>query len=237
VYVSDAVGDLTVDSLPALGNYPAGFDFMTHDDNRCMLRGGCPRPGYFDVIEPSRAAHGIETAVEYVRSDMTQLPAGVAFTDTSGYQTVTLGFGMEFMSDGPLPDGHYAPGISDRVDLMANIMEYFGRVPSGPPTGADASAEFVNRLGHARPNPFRPATTIDFSLAADGRAIVRVYDAAGRVVRTLVDSALKAGPHAVVWDGFTDDGTRAASGVYFVRMESGNAGGSASKMRKLVLLK
>jgi hypothetical protein len=236
-YVSDSVGELTADSLPVLQNYPAGFDFMTHDDNACMLRGGCPSPGYFDVIRPSRAGGGVETALEYVRTDMTRFPAGVACTDSMGYQTVTLGFGMEFMSDGLLPDGHYAPGISDRVDLMANIMEYFSKVPAGPPTGADDGGAFIDRLGHARPNPFEPVTTIDFSLAAGGRVTVRVYDAAGRVVRTLVDAPLDAGPHTIVWDGTTDGGTRAASGVYFVRMRSANLEGSFARTRKLVLLK
>ena len=236
-YVSDAVGEVTTDSLPVLRNYPAGFDFMTFDDNSCILRGGCPSLGYFDVIQPSRTGAGIETAVEYVRSDMTSLPAGVAFTDTSGYQTVTLGFGMEFMSHALLPDGHYAPGISDRVDLMANIMEYFGKPPTGTPTGADEGEIFANRLGHARPNPFNPVTTIDFSLATGGRATIRVYDAAGRVVRTLVDRNIEPGEHKVIWDGTTDVGQRAASGVYFVRMETAGRTDAFRATRKLVLLK
>ena len=236
-YVSDAVGEVTVDSLPILRNYPAGFDFMTHDDNTCILRGGCPNLGYFDVIQPSRAIDGAETAVEYVRSDMTSLPAGVAYTDTSGYQTVTLGFGMEFMSHALLPDGHYASGASDRVDLMANIMEYFGRAPTGPGTGSEDNEMFVTKLSHARPNPFNPSTTIAYSLAGHSRVTIRVYDAAGRVVRTLVDSPVDAGPHMAVWDGTTDAGQRAASGVYFVKMEGSGDAGRFSKISKVVMLK
>ncbi|MCK4408908.1 MAG: hypothetical protein KAW67_02415, partial [Candidatus Eisenbacteria sp.] len=157
-YVSDGVGEVNVDSLPILRNYPAGFDFMTYDDNSCILRGGCPSLGYFDVIQPSRAGAGVEIAVEYVRSDMTSLPAGVAYTDSTGYQTVTLGFGMEFMSDVLLPTGHYTPGASDRVDLMVNIMEYFGRAPTGPGTGTEGHEVFVTKLSQACPNPFNPWT-------------------------------------------------------------------------------
>ncbi len=124
---------------------------------------------------------------------MIALPAGVAYTHpTIGYQTVNLGFGMEFMV-GELERGvHYGSGAPDRVDLMANIMEYFGKTPTSPPTGADESV-FVNRLGHARPNPFNPSTTIEYSVAAESHVTVRVYDAAGRVVRTLVDGSVDGG--------------------------------------------
>jgi hypothetical protein len=39
-------------------------------------------------------------------------------------------------------------------------------------------------------------------------------------VRTLVDGARPAGPNEVAWDGRTDDGTVAAPGTYFVRLEA-----------------
>jgi hypothetical protein len=165
-------------------------------------------------------------------------PAGVAYTDTTlGYQTVNLGFGIEFMMGGSTPLGKFESGASDRVDLMANIMEYFGKAPAGPGTGTDDGGVFVNRLGHAHPNPFNPVTTIDFSLAADGRATIRVFDAAGRVVRTLVDGDIEPGEHEAVWDGTTDTGQRAASGVYFVKMEIASHTGAFHATRKLVLLK
>jgi hypothetical protein len=175
---------------------------------------------------------------EYLTTDMIAWPAGVAYTDTTlGYQTVNLGFGIEFMIGDLKLDGRYTTGCPDRVDLMANIMEYFGKAPTGPGTGTDDGGVFVNRLHHARPNPFNPVTTIDFSLAADGRATIRVFDAAGRVVRTLVDSPVEAGEHTAVWDGTTDSGHRAASGVYFVRMEAAGHMDAFRATRKLVLLK
>jgi hypothetical protein len=236
-YVSDGIGEVTVDSLPGLRNFPGGVDFMTHDDRACILRGGCPSLGYFDVIQPSRAGPGVETALEYVRSDMTTLPAGVAYTDTTGYQAVTLGFGIEFMSHVLLPSGHFSPGASDRVDLIANIMDYFGKEATGPGTGTEGESPFVTRLGHPRPNPFNATTTVEYSVAASGHVTIRVFDAAGRVVRTLVDLEIVAGEHRAAWDGSTDSGHRAASGVYFVRMEAAGKRGSFRGMRKLVLLK
>ena len=165
-------------------------------------------------------------------------PAGVAYTQpTMGYQTVNLGFGIEFMIGDLLPNGHYTSGASDRVDLMANIMDYFGKPPTATPTGAEEGEVFANRLGHARPNPFNPLTTIEYSLSSPGRVSVRVYDLAGRIVRTLADRGGEAGEHKIVWDGTTDSGARVASGVYFVRMEAADHMDAFHATRKLVLLK
>ena len=165
-------------------------------------------------------------------------PAGVEYThQTMEYQTVNLGFGMEFMAGGRPPTRVYTSGASDRVDLMANIMEYFQKAPTSTPTGVEDEPEFANQLHHARPNPFNPSTTIGFSLAAESRVLLRVFDCAGRVVRTLVDAEVEAGPHTAAWDGTTDTGSRAASGVYFVRMEVDGPAGTFREVRKAVLLK
>jgi hypothetical protein len=73
----------------------------------------------------------------------------------------------------------------------------------------------------ARPNPFNPSTTIHFNLPARTRARLKIYDIAGRVVCTLVDSDLEAGIHHVSWSGRDDDGRQVASGVYFSRLAAG----------------
>ena len=236
-YLAGTVGDATVDSVPGLRDFAGGFDFMTYDDRECVLRGGCPELCDFDVIQPYPGVDGAELIAEYVKADMTTRPAGVAYTDSMGYQAVTLGFGMEFMSDLPLPTGHYASGVSDRVDLMANIMEYFAKAATGPGTGTPNGSTFANRLTHARPNPFNPRTTIEYSVAAPGHVTLRVHDLAGRVVRTLVDCDVEPGEHKVVWDGTTDAGRRAASGVYFAKMEVAGRAVAFRATRKLILLK
>lgn len=66
------------------------------------------------------------------------------------------------------------------------------------------------------PNPApRGATTIAFDLARPGRAVLAIYDVAGRRVATLVDDALKAGKHQVSWDGLDASGRTAPAGIYF----------------------
>ncbi|MDD3642154.1 MAG: FlgD immunoglobulin-like domain containing protein [Candidatus Krumholzibacteria bacterium] len=70
------------------------------------------------------------------------------------------------------------------------------------------------------PNPFNPAATIEYDIGEAGRVLLAVYDAAGRRVRTLVDGYSLPGRFRVGWDGCTDRGGAAASGVYFIRLES-----------------
>jgi len=84
-----------------------------------------------------------------------------------------------------------------------------------------------------QPNPFNPKTTVTYALPADGHAKLGVYNVAGRLVATLFDGPRTAGEHIAVWDGRTDDGEEAASGVYFCRLETEKSHRSIS----MVLLK
>jgi len=67
--------------------------------------------------------------------------------------------------------------------------------------------------------PASGAARISFSLDAAGNVNLRVLDAAGRLVRTLESGYRDAGTHYVTWDRKTDDGGRAGSGVYFIKLE------------------
>jgi len=88
----------------------------------------------------------------------------------------------------------------------------------------------ATRIEGLSPNPFNPSTRIDFSLARDGHARVDVFDVTGRRVRTLIDETLSAGPHDTAWNGRTDGGSRAASGLYFVRLRSGGVSETAKAL-------
>ena len=83
------------------------------------------------------------------------------------------------------------------------------------------------------PNPFNPTTRIAFGLARPASASLRVYDAAGRLVRTLVDEARPAGHYTEVWDGRSLRGERVVSGIYFYRLDAG----SFTQTKKMILLR
>ncbi len=84
------------------------------------------------------------------------------------------------------------------------------------------------QLSQNFPNPFNPSTTILFNLPKSGGARLKIYDALGVEVATLVDEDLSAGSYSAEWNanGF-------ASGVYYYRFESG----VYSETKKLILMK
>jgi len=96
---------------------------------------------------------------------------------------------------------------------------------------ADAPTAMRLALHPNAPNPFGSATTIRFSLPAPGRVDLRVYDVAGRLVRTLLNGEPReSGFQQVRWDGTDAAGARVASGVYFYRV---NALGQSATRRML----
>ncbi|HVO76657.1 MAG TPA: M1 family aminopeptidase [Candidatus Bathyarchaeia archaeon] len=97
----------------------------------------------------------------------------------------------------------------------------------------DASVPPMAFLDQNFPNPFNPVTTIAFSLAGPATVSLRIYDAAGRLVRVLAAEPLSAGRHARIWDGKDASGESVSSGIYFYRLEAG----SFSATRKMVLLR
>jgi hypothetical protein len=121
---------------------------------------------------------------------------------------------------------HHNAGLPLTVMVTLTVEE------SGTAIPGDASPPAL-ALGQNHPNPFNPRTTLPFSLAAPGRARLALYDAAGRLVRVLLDQTLPAGSHRVDWDGRDGAGRPAAAGVYLARLE---CAGQALQ-RRLVLLK
>jgi hypothetical protein len=112
--------------------------------------------------------------------------------------------------------------------------DVYYKVGSGSVTAVETPrAPPLARLLRNYPNPFNPVTRIEFAIPGDAQVSLRVYDARGRLVRTLVDGYLAAGRRTVEWDGRTDNGDPAASGTYFMRL----VGGGEYLTRSISLLK
>ncbi|MCK4446256.1 MAG: right-handed parallel beta-helix repeat-containing protein, partial [Candidatus Marinimicrobia bacterium] len=92
-------------------------------------------------------------------------------------------------------------------------------------------AEFS--LSQNYPNPFNPITTISYALPVDSKVTLRIYDAMGGLVRTLVDEKQNAGYKSVLWNGRNESGSKVSSGIYFYRI----AAGDFTQVKKMVFLK
>jgi hypothetical protein len=78
------------------------------------------------------------------------------------------------------------------------------------------------RLSAASPNPFSDRTLVNYGLGRTGRVQLSVYDASGKLVRTLLSSqsAVRTSQSAVLWDGRDQTGHKLANGIYILRLEA-----------------
>jgi len=166
-----------------------------------------------DVLVSTDDGHQIhpEENGEYLLS----VPAGVHQVTAAleGYQTLVV------------PDVVVEPGEITNLDL---VLEPLDAVPGEeiPP---------VTELTGNYPNPFNPSTNIAFALAEPARNVtIELFDITGRKVNSLVNSALPAGYHQVLWHSDDDRGNPVASGIYFYRLWVDHR---VIAVRRLVLLR
>jgi len=83
------------------------------------------------------------------------------------------------------------------------------------------------------PNPYAVNTQFTVPVIAQADVAVQVFDVQGRLVRQLYRGQASAPGPTLAWDGRTDGGQRARSGLYWVRVRTG----SKVQRKKLVLVK
>jgi flagellar hook assembly protein FlgD len=62
---------------------------------------------------------------------------------------------------------------------------------------------------------------------------IKIYNALGQVVRTVVDKKYPVGKHTIEWDGRNDSRQLVASGLYLVRLQAGER----VMVRKMMLVR
>lgn len=70
----------------------------------------------------------------------------------------------------------------------------------------------------AFPNPFNPSVNIVYELKRPANVFLGIYNTRGECLRVLQQGEQSGGRHQVQWDGLTEAGSPAASGVYYARM-------------------
>ena len=108
------------------------------------------------------------------------------------------------------------------------ILRYVSTGPTGVPGLLEASLPVRSRLYQNYPNPFNPLTTIVYELDAPQHVVLELFTLLGQSLATLASGSQSAGVHSVRFDG-----SRLASGAYFVRL----AAGGVVETRRIMLLK
>lgn len=141
---------------------------------------------------------------------------------------------------GPFP-GEAEAG--ERVEYSITAVDIAGNRSESPAYAFElySIGYALRRSGEGEEGPSNPFLSgagaeypVFFDLPVRERTLLRVYDVAGRSVRTVLDGP--AGPGRglrAAWDGLDREGRRVSSGVYFLRFEAG----SYSATRKIVVLR
>jgi hypothetical protein len=195
-----------------------------------------PPSGYFaqrllTVLNPDPVQADMGTYVEY---------QGVG-------QSVLINFDMcasvnhtyQYCS-GSMPEGYpdfNAGYYEGRVDLFRTILEDIFGLPSngsgtGGTSGTPHSAIFEWALQQNMPNPVVAGTEIRYEVARASNVSIKVYNAMGQLVHTVVNDRMEPGRYAAHWDATNFRGEKVSAGVYFYKMA---AGGYTSTKKMLVV--
>ncbi|MBS1517670.1 MAG: T9SS type A sorting domain-containing protein [Bacteroidetes bacterium] len=125
-------------------------------------------------------------------------------------------------SDKNLSAGKYSYRLK-QIDFNGNF-EYFNlqnEVEIGVPQRFELSQNY--------PNPFNPSTKINFSLPADSKVTLNIYDISGKLVNTLINNEFKSANYYTL----EFNGSNLSSGTYFYSLITG----SNSDTKKMILIK
>jgi hypothetical protein len=174
---------------------------------------------YMDHISPTGTGFLI-----FVDSD-NAYDCGVA-NDAGTYRTVGTSFELGLLTDASPP--------TTRAALLDSIMRFFGIILVGVDEMPDLSGMPKRTLFSAMyPNPAAGRMLVRYQVASATDVSVRVYDAVGRVVRTLAAGSCDPGYYTVIWHGQDDAGRAVPAGVYFIHFVADDY----TKIQKAVLVR
>ena len=138
-----------------------------------------------------------------------------AFTDSTALAGITCYYWIN------CTDGSGNPGAFS--NMAQAVIEESGTAMNGP---EQTPAHFG--LAQNYPNPFNPSTRIRYTLAAQTRVTLTVYDLLGHEVARLADGIRNAGTYSVTWNAGS-----LGNGIYYYRLETE----TFTQMRKCMLMK
>jgi len=149
---------------------------------------------------------------------------GMEFVEIPAVDLVEEGLEFSFVDRSCKPGTTYYYRVGYSLGTESGIL-----FEAGPVTTPATALE----LRQNQPNPFNPNTVIGYYVPERCQVHLEVFDIKGRRVKVLVDRSQAEGSYSVDWNGRFDNGTEAASGVYFYRLRAGKT----TLSRKMILLR
>ena len=106
----------------------------------------------------------------------------------------------------------------DEAGNWATPNHRYYRLVLEPPGVEEQHVKVGGSIDDVAPTLGRNHVRISFTVARRGNVSLDVYEAAGSLVRTLVNGTVDRGSQSVAWDGMSNSGRRVASGSYFYRL-------------------
>ena len=205
-----------------------GTDWTAAEGARSIALNGADAGGIAQTIASIR--HAQYTLRLYMAGDPGTLP------DLKTMGVTAAGARADFSKD---ITGMWAwdPGWDLRVFTFNAIsdsttIEFFSTMPGTTgPTVDSVSVELTSMAGVERPlpaglslarpapNPARGTSGVEFTLPANARARVSIFDLAGREIAVLADAEMAPGTHRVDWNT-RGAGEPAPPGLYLVRLHA-----------------
>jgi flagellar hook assembly protein FlgD len=105
-------------------------------------------------------------------------------------------------------------------DTHGNLSSFSNEVGQGV-SGVSVSGPLQTAITRISPNPCSPTTRVSFMIGRPGPVRIDLFSADGRLVRSLLNEQRGAGEFEIRWDGTDSQGSRAPSGAYSLRLQSG----------------
>jgi hypothetical protein len=121
------------------------------------------------------------------------------------------------------PSGSESPMSTNPIRYVAVHKDVFQCGPVGVEEEPEGWQPDVSKIFQSQPNPFTYTTRIRYQVGTPGKVVLKIYDIAGRPVRTLLNGHEEAGVKTVSWNGRDDAWNEVSNGIYFyhLRLDGG----------------
>ncbi len=142
------------------------------------------------------------------------------YFDLTVYDGQTILIAFDFGSDGTIMNpGWYIKWVRIWTTGITDV--------------AEDNVRIIPELFEPKPNPTSGTAELSFVISKASDVSLSIFDATGRLVKTLEHGKLEAGTHTYMWDGTNNMGSESHTGIYFVRLTANKR----SVTKKLILVK